>query len=214
MRFKFRNAHGQPCCEGDDINLLCDHCKAQARRAVRQNPTDLGRRSAELRTASAPPSTIQQHLDAAHFALGKGGAHCAAFAAAHPTAAAARLTGAKGARHSADDQAAFDNAHDHIVAAGAQCAAMSTDIPADIDEENPEEGSPKLATNARLLLKNADIRSQFARRVTRPVPNGYRAAAKPLVLTPDLDPHYHPFGAAPDGYAIGLAARKASKEVA
>jgi hypothetical protein len=45
-------------------------------------------------------------------------------------------------------------------------------------------------------------------------PNPYQAAldCAPLVLTPDLDPRYEPYGQPPDGYMLALAHRQALAE--
>jgi len=120
--------------------------------------------------------------------------------------ASARLMGAKcgsggpttaeGRRHSAKDLADIKLIHDTSVADGAACADATDDA------------EPSAAEQWKEHLDRLDL----------PVPDAYaalegrREEAGILTLTADLDPRYKPYGQPPDGYAIGLAARKLQAE--
>jgi hypothetical protein len=147
----------------------------------------------------------------------RGLRHAASFRAAtrrltppDPYAAGlAKLRGAEGRRHNAEDQSHLDAAATHLHHAGAVPDTGEVQN-VDTDSAHPSVSNP--------YRTNAAIATDFERRVTRPIPDPYRVAehvgAVVVALTPHLDPDYDPRGTPPDGYAIALALRQAIKELA
>jgi hypothetical protein len=81
--------------------------------------------------------------------------------------------------------------------------------------DNPIFRTATKSRGWRILRTTPEIIENPARDHTPP--NGYapelRAAAELAdAITPDIDPSYHPHGAAPDGYTIALAVRQLAKE--
>ena len=148
---------------------------------------------------------------------------------------------AAGKRHSQADQDLLDAAATHVQAAATHLTTVGA-VPADIDEEDPEEGSPKLTTNSFKDRHAAEMNGYFhgLRKETRAfraqaaahvpeirtletlaeVPDPYaparmRSAERAEAIDDVLnDPKYHePYGRPVSGYAVALVARQVEKDI-
>jgi hypothetical protein len=183
-RFHSKTCSGCPSCREDYAAMLAETPAQTARRLTAESRRRAASAHGTLRSSSRAASADDQqtHLDAAHDALVKVGASCAARTA-------------EGRRNSKADQAALNDAHDHLVAAGATC-------PADADDAEPKAASAWRDRMGRRLQGYGSLQPDAP-------PDPYRALDDvSLALTPDLDPNYQPKGRPADGYALVLAARR------
>jgi hypothetical protein len=179
--------------------------------------------ASEIRAASA-----LQHQDAL--------AHIAATTARAARPHRASLRAAAGKRHSQADQDLLDAAATHVQAAATHLGNVGA-VPADIDEEDPYQGSEKLSANEsykRTLTRTfanlrAASRLSEAEIAARPpeirnlealddVPTAWDAALENRQptqhdITPDMDPNYDPATGVPaDGYKLAMALRHLQQE--